>query len=33
MVGYHIPMQAREKILKEIASRVHIQVLATISNM
>ena len=33
MVGYHIPMQAREKILKEIASRVQMQVLATISNM
>ena len=33
MVGYHIPMQARDKILREIAMRLQTQVLATISNV
>jgi hypothetical protein len=33
MVGYHIPMQARDKILREIASRLQKQVLGSIHNM
>lgn len=33
MVGYHIPFQARDKILREIALRVQKQVLGSINNV